>query len=190
MRSSLSLQRLLFAHQKKQIASLVQPASRPFRNYERRYQRATRTYRTVIEVSDVIARARASDIVYVGDYHTFRPAQDAFAELVEASLRADRRAVLALEFVEGAKQKVLDTYLAGRISERTFLKRIAHPYRGGFESGPGSGAFSSWPSDTTSRSSPSIVAPEAPALSSEETATPPSASPRRRRQPTDPSSSS
>lgn len=137
MRSSLSLQRLLFAHQKKQIASLVQPASRPFRRYERRYQRATRTYRTVIEVSDVIARARASDIVYVGDYHTFRPAQDAFAELVEASLRADRRAVLALEFVEGAKQKVLDAYLAGRITERTFLKRIAHPYRGGFEIWPG-----------------------------------------------------
>ncbi len=137
MRSSLSLQRLLFAHQKKQVASLVQPASRPFRAYERRYQRATRGYRSVIGLKDVITRAQASDIIYVGDYHTYRPAQHTFAELVEASLSAERRVVLALEFVEGAKQKTLDAYLAGRLSERTFLKRIAHPYRGGFEIWPG-----------------------------------------------------
>ena len=65
MRSSLSLERLLFAHQKRQIASLVQPASRAFRTYERRYQRATRRYRRVIEPSEVVARAKASDIVYV-----------------------------------------------------------------------------------------------------------------------------
>jgi hypothetical protein len=138
MRSSLSLERLLFAHQKRQIAALVQPASPSFRRYERRYQRATARFRRVIEPAEVVRRAMMSDVVYMGDYHTLRLAQHGFADLVEAAaLGSTRRVVLALEFVEAQKQQTLDAFLSGKITEQRFLKRIGHGSRGGFEIWPG-----------------------------------------------------
>ncbi len=136
MRSSLSLQRSLYAHQKKQIAALVQTAAAPFRAYERRYHRATRSFRRVIEVREVIARLRTTDIVYVGDYHTLKLAQQTYLELVQALVSGKRRVVLALEFIEGRAQASLDAFLAGRLSETAFLRRIGHPYRGDFDIWP------------------------------------------------------
>lgn len=136
MRSSLSLQRSLHAWQKRQIAQLVQSASASFRRYERRYQRATRRFRKVVEVRDVVRRVRDSDIVYVGDYHTLKAAQQAYLDLVLAALSTRRRVVLALEFIEGRSQRALDAYLAGRLGERAFLDRIGHPYRGEFDIWP------------------------------------------------------
>lgn len=136
MRSSLSLQRSLYAHQKRQIGALVQSASKTFQAYERRYHRATSRFRRVIDAREVVARLRRTDIAYVGDYHTLRLAQQTYLELVEAVCRGDRRVVIALEFVEGRSQAALDAYLAGRLSEKSFLSRIGHPYRGDFDIWP------------------------------------------------------
>jgi uncharacterized iron-regulated protein len=136
MRSSLSLQRSLYAHQKRQIGALVQSASKTFQAYERRYHRATRRFRRVIDSREVLARLRRTDIVYVGDYHTLRLAQQTYLELVEAVCAGERRVVLALEFIEGRSQAALDAYLAGRLGEKAFLARIGHPYRGDFDIWP------------------------------------------------------
>jgi hypothetical protein len=136
MRSSLSLQRSLYAWQKKQIGRLVQSASPTFRNYERRYHRATARYRRVLELREVVRRLRERDIVYVGDYHTLRLAQQAYLELVATALQSGRRVVLALEFVEGRRQAELDAYLAGRLTEKSFLAQIGHPYQGAFDIWP------------------------------------------------------
>lgn len=137
MRSSLALQRQLYEHQKRQIASLVHRPSAAFRRYEQRYERATSRYRRVIDAAQLRARIADSDVVYVGDYHTLGLAQHTFAELVETALDGGRRVVLALEFVEGTKQATLDAFLRGRLSERTFLARLGHLGQGGFEIWPG-----------------------------------------------------
>lgn len=135
---SLSLQLSLYRSQKARIARQVQPGSEAFRAYEARYRRRTARFEEVVPLSDVHRAVNEADIVYVGDYHTLRSAQDAFRALVEAALAAgDRRVVLALEFVEGRHQAVLDQFLAGRITARTFLQRIGHPYRSGFDIWPG-----------------------------------------------------
>ncbi len=136
MRSSLSLQRSLYAHQKRQIAALVQSASKTFQAYERRYHRATRHFRRVIDSREVLNRLRRTDIAYVGDYHTLRLAQQTYLELLEAVSAGDRRVVLALEFIEGRSQAALDAYQAGRLGEKAFLTRIGHPYRGDFDIWP------------------------------------------------------
>lgn len=137
MRSSLSLQRSLFRHQARQIALQVQTGSRAFLAYQRRYERATRTYRRVISAAQVRARIAAADVVYVGDYHTLRIAQAAYLELVRQALETDRRVVLALEFVESRHQATLEAFLAGKLSEKRFLSKIGHPYRGPFDIWPG-----------------------------------------------------
>lgn len=137
MRSSWSLQRSLFKHQARQIARQVQGASPRFRAYQRRYEQATRRYRRAIELTEVDARVAKADLVYVGDYHTLRMAQQAFLALLKSALQSERRVVVALEFVELRHQATLDAYLAGKLGERAFLSRIGHPYRGPFDIWPG-----------------------------------------------------
>lgn len=137
MHSSLSLQRSLFKHQARQISQQVQGASAHFRAYQRRYERATRRYRRVIALSEVDARIVKADLVYVGDYHTLRMAQQAYLALLQNALKSGRRVVLALEFVETRHQATLDAYVAGKLSEKAFLSRIGHPYRGPFDIWPG-----------------------------------------------------
>lgn len=137
MRSSLSLQRSLFQHQARQIAQQVQGASPQFRAYQRRYEAATRRFRRPIELAEVDERIAKADLVYVGDYHTLRMAQQAYLALLRSALTSGRRVVVALEFVEARHQATLDAFLAGRLSEKTFLGRIGHPYRGPFDIWPG-----------------------------------------------------
>lgn len=137
MRSSLALQRSLFKHQARQIAQQVQGVSAHFRAYQRRYATATRGYRKVIPLSEVDARIAKADLVYVGDYHTLRMAQQAYLALLKSALSSGRRVVLALEFVETRHQASLDSFLAGKLSEKAFLTRIGHPYRGPFDIWPG-----------------------------------------------------
>ncbi len=137
MRSSLSLQRSLFKHQARQIAQQVQGASPHFRKYQRRYEAATRTYKKVISLNEVDARIAKADLVYVGDYHTLRMAQQAYLALLKSALGSGRRVVLALEFVETRHQASLDAFLAGKLGEKAFLSRIGHPYRGPFDIWPG-----------------------------------------------------
>lgn len=137
MRSSLSLQRSLFKHQAQQIAAHVESGSLRFKAYQRRYERATQRARRRLTMAEVHARVAAADLVYVGDYHTLRAAQQAYLQLVEAAVRCGRRVVLALEFVEHRHQATLDAFLAGRLSDKRFLAAIAHPYRGPFDVWPG-----------------------------------------------------
>ncbi|MFT3708355.1 MAG: ChaN family lipoprotein [Archangium sp.] len=137
MNQSLALQRSLFRHQARQIARQVQSGSRAFVAYQRRYERATRGYRRVITATQVNKRIAAADVVYIGDYHTLRLAQAAYLELVKAAIEGDRRVVLALEFVESRHQATLDAFLAGKLTEKRFLAKIGHPYRGPFDIWPG-----------------------------------------------------
>lgn len=137
MRSSLSLQRSLYRHQARQIAQQVQTGSKAFVAYQRRYHHATRAYRRIVPLSTVHARVAKADVVFVGDYHTLRLAQRAYLELVTEALNTGRRVVLALEFVEARHQATLNAFLAGKLTEKRFLAKIGHPYRGPFDIWPG-----------------------------------------------------
>ncbi|MBI3183024.1 MAG: ChaN family lipoprotein [Myxococcales bacterium] len=126
MRDSLMLHLALYRRQKAQISRAVEGRSHAFRAYEERYRKATRCFERAITSSAVEAEVRRSDIVYVGDYHTLRQAQEGYLRLVRAALSDGRRVVLALEFIEGRHQKALEAFLAGRCGERTFLERTGH----------------------------------------------------------------
>jgi hypothetical protein len=136
MRPSLALQRSLYRFQLKQLEQSVAQPSPAFRRYEARYRRATRTWSRALAMPRVHARIAAADVVYVGDYHTLRAAQQAYLRVVTQALRGPRRVVLALEFVEHRHQHTLERFLAGRLAERAFLTRIGHPYRSGFDIWP------------------------------------------------------
>lgn len=136
MHSSLSLQLSLFRSQKSLIRQAVQSSSTAFQAYERRYRRLTRRFETPIPLRAVDEAVAAADIVYVGDYHTLRSAQQSYLRLVQRAVAAGRPVVIALEFVEGRHQSEVDAFLEGKLSERAFLTRIGHPYTGEFDIWP------------------------------------------------------
>jgi hypothetical protein len=121
-----ALHRALYRKQRQSILQAVRGYPKALRAYEARYRRFVRTYESPVPLAQVVRSALASDIVYVGDYHTLRQAQKAFLRLATECLAAGRRLVLALEFVQGRHQDVLDRYLAGGHSEAFFLKRIRY----------------------------------------------------------------
>ncbi|RKH90874.1 hypothetical protein D7Y21_04760 [Corallococcus sp. AB045] len=137
MRASLALHLALFRRQRAQIARVVEGRTEAFRAYEARYRRRTSTYQRVVPLTHVYQRIAASDLVYVGDYHTLPLAQQTYLDLAERALASGRRVVLALECVEGRHQAALDAYLAGRLPERTLMSRLGHGPTPGF--GPGAG---------------------------------------------------
>lgn len=136
MRASLSLQQSLYRRQQQKIRQLVVGASPAFRRYEGEYRRATASFRRKLPIAEVHLQLQQADIVYVGDYHTLKAAQQGYLDLLAAAVASGRRVVIALEFVEGKHQAQVEALIAGRIKARVFLDRIGHPYRGAFDVWP------------------------------------------------------
>lgn len=126
MRASLSLHLALYRRQKALISQAVGGRSAAFRAYESRYLRRTRQARRVLTQEAAVERVLESDVVYVGDYHTLPLAQRTYLELVDRARQTGRRVVMALECVEGRHQLALERYVAGALSEKSFLARMGH----------------------------------------------------------------
>lgn len=120
------LERDLYRSQQKRINETLLEYTDDFKRYERQYRR---TVQRAIEPSDnqeLIAAAKCADVILVGDYHTHPQSQRAFFRLLRAQSRVSRDVVIGLEMIQGKHQASIDKYLAGRISEKTFLRRIEH----------------------------------------------------------------
>ena len=120
------LQRALFRRQRRLIAEAVQPATPEFAAYEARVRRRVSRHLREAAYDELLEAVAKSDLVYVGDYHTLKQAQRSFLKLLQRIEPRGRPTVLALEFVEGRHQAVLDKYLRGRLSTATFLERIEY----------------------------------------------------------------
>jgi hypothetical protein len=121
-----SLQRQLFERQRRLINASVVGYNAAFRRYEARYQERVRAFRRPLKYDAVLDEVCRSDVVYVGDYHTLKQSQRAFAKIVQRAAARGRELVVALEFVQGRYQDALDAFAQGRISEGTFLERIRY----------------------------------------------------------------
>jgi hypothetical protein len=120
------LQRRLYRRQRQLINASVVGYNAAFRRYEAVYQERVRGFRRPLGYDAVLDQIARSDVVYVGDYHTLKQSQRAFAKIVRRAAARGREVVVALEFVQGPYQDALDAYRAGRIGERTFLERIRY----------------------------------------------------------------
>lgn len=123
----LRLHQALFRRQQRLLNAQVRGYTEDFRRYEARFRRRVTRFERPARVDEIVQAALASDVVHVGDYHTLRQAQRAFVQLLRGVADRGREVVIALEFVEARAQADVDRYLAGRLSEKTFLSRIERP---------------------------------------------------------------
>jgi len=95
-----------------------------FDNYERAYRRAVREYERVSDQDEMVEAILDADIIYVGDYHTCNQSQRSFLRILKATAKHDMSFMVGMELLHTNHQATLDSYLHGKISEGTFLKRI------------------------------------------------------------------
>ncbi len=120
----LQLQKRIFAQNQEIIRSQAVVNERGFEAYERRYKRQVSKYQRVATIEELLERIDAADIVYLGDYHTNYQSQRTLLRLLKILTEREVPVMVGLEFVQKRQQKYLDDFLADRISEAVFLKRI------------------------------------------------------------------
>jgi len=124
MRATLSLEQSLFRRQKAAIDEALGVRGRPHILYERRYRARLPRVGEPISLGEVDRRVRAAQVVFVGDYASFAPAQRAFAALVERSLRAPGPTVIALQGLDVSSQPDLARFVAGKLSPQRLRTRL------------------------------------------------------------------
>lgn len=120
----LAIQKKLWKWNKDIIDHSILVREPGFDSYERAYKRAVRDYERVSDQGEMLRAILRADIVHVGDYHTCNQSQRSFLRILKAVVKKDRNFAVGMELLHARHQKVLDRFLAGKISEATFLKRI------------------------------------------------------------------
>ena len=102
------------------------------------YKHLTSRYERIATKQEIVEQVLASDIVYLGDYHTLRQSQKTLIRLLEACLitpktDTQRPIILGLEMIQSKHQDILDQYLDNKIDETAFLKAIDYDKTWGFD---------------------------------------------------------
>lgn len=109
---------------KNQVQLYLGKESSSLRRYALPYKKdIERTRWTPSSQQQMVATLMQSDVVLGGDFHAFAQAQRSHLRLLRA-LAAKKTIVLALECVPSSRQRVLDKYMRGELSEVDFLKKV------------------------------------------------------------------
>lgn len=119
----LRLQKKLYKYNNDIIDSSIVVKEKGFDLYEERYKRSVKDYKRIATLDEMMGAVFKADIIYVGDYHTCNQSQRSFLRVLKALAAKDKNFVLALEFIHNRYQDLLDSYMSGRITEETFIKK-------------------------------------------------------------------
>lgn len=95
-----------------------------FAPYERRYKKFVSDFEQASKIEEVLKAIEDADIIYIGDYHTNPQSQRTLLRLLKLLIGRLSSLGIAVELVRDDQQKVLDRFLADKISEKHFLKKI------------------------------------------------------------------
>ncbi|MCX7703871.1 MAG: ChaN family lipoprotein, partial [Planctomycetota bacterium] len=126
------IQKRLVKRLKEEIRHYVREDTPILQKYRDEYEREVRRYARIATQRELIEAVKDSDIVYCGDYHTLAQSQRTPIKILEQVVKERKEIILCLEVVMIKHQKHLDDFIAGRISEAEFLKRIDYAHTWGF----------------------------------------------------------
>ena len=123
----LQLQHELYLRNDQLIQSYEQADGTDLSQYESVFAEDVTSFDSVSRISMLVKELTRARLTYVADYHTLKLAQKTFLKL--AKRVRTKHLSLALEFFPADQQKSLDAYMAGRITEKTLLRRIRYRSR-------------------------------------------------------------
>ncbi len=98
----------------------------PSRKYIQEFNLEFQVFDTVCDPDDILREAHRANLIWIGDYHALGPSQTFAANFIHQLAAHDSKLVVAVEPVFGRNQKVLDRWMAGKISEQEFLDGVRY----------------------------------------------------------------
>lgn len=131
------LQKKIFDSLTREAQTLMGKTPKAIICYENTYRTELRRSFQNFKVSTrkkLVQSALNSDVVLIGDYHTYQQAQRTALRVLRelVSKKTGKSYVLGLEFVSSQHQKVLESFMKGKLSEKDFLKKIDYEKVWGF----------------------------------------------------------
>ena len=120
----LSIQRSLFRRNQRLINESILVKEPDFKRYEATYKRHVQKYRSIATADEMLQACDRADIIYVGDYHTCNQSQRSFLRILKEQVKHKSNFVIGLELLHKRHQKILDTFLKGKLSEASFLRKV------------------------------------------------------------------
>jgi hypothetical protein len=85
------------------------------------------TFQSPSSIDEIVAAASEAHVVWLGDYHALSRSREFAADFLKRLvLQKKNQVVLAVEVVFARHQKLLDRWLAGKLTESEFLERIRY----------------------------------------------------------------
>lgn len=120
----LMMQRQIFRLNQKLIEDSISIREKGFEAYQKRYLKQVANYEAVSSLEELKEALRQADVIYMGDYHTNAQSQRGFLRILKMLIEENENLVIALELVHKNQQKVVEEYIGGKISLKTFLKKL------------------------------------------------------------------
>ncbi len=130
-RNWIRLRQDLYEQVQSHVQALLGQSSEGLARYQREYEKEFRRAWKVSSREILLAALSRSQVIWMGDFHALQQSQKAQLRVLKAIPDA-QNLMLGMECVEARHQKVLDRYLAGKISDREFLKAIEWKKSWGF----------------------------------------------------------
>ncbi len=120
----LALQKQVFRQNQRLIEDSISVVEKGFEKYRKTYLGYVRKFDHVATPEELQAAIAEADIIYVGDYHTNPQSQRAFLRVLKMAAQTGFRLSVALELIHRRYQPEIERFLASKIEEETFLKKI------------------------------------------------------------------
>lgn len=113
----------LYKHVQARVRQRIGRESRELKSYRMSLERDFSRKWQACEVKDLFKRVNNSDVIFLSDFHALKQSQKTHLRILKR-VSLNRPVILAVECVEAAHQKEIDSFLKGQIEEGEFLKRI------------------------------------------------------------------
>ncbi|TDJ06668.1 MAG: hypothetical protein E2O68_04675 [Deltaproteobacteria bacterium] len=109
---------------KKKALSFEGEITKELKSYRRAQKRyANRAFKTST-LPELFESIERSDIIYLGDFHTFDQNSKNLERILKNLIKKEKKLVFGLEFIFANRQKYIDLYLDGHLTELEFLESI------------------------------------------------------------------
>ncbi|HEY2384057.1 MAG TPA: ChaN family lipoprotein [Terriglobia bacterium] len=98
----------------------------PTRKYIHEFNKEFQGFESVCTPQDILQQAERANLIWIGDYHALPACQAYAVSLLKELSNHKKNLALAVEPVFARHQKVLDSWMAGEISEQEFLDRVRY----------------------------------------------------------------
>src|SRR5262249_38154342 len=98
----------------------------PTRKYIHEFNREFESFDSVCSADEILRQLREANLVWIGDYHALTASQNYAATLLKELANTKKNLALAVEPVFARNQKILDAWMAGKISEQEFLDGVRY----------------------------------------------------------------